>query len=193
MVTDGSRFRTQDSRVVTIKRIPAGTIRLPSGRLLVADPAWLYNDPKPLATTAPPGMYPVDVFQVTENGTLRTTAACRVTVADVPVTSWRLALRDGDHELALGDGEFFGNSVDTATLALVDATGTTAYSRAEIDAARGGKAAHRTLSTDKTDLIIVPGWSDGSFPVWLGYAGNGALSCFVLDLFAPDLANARPG
>ncbi|RSM85744.1 DUF4241 domain-containing protein [Kibdelosporangium aridum] len=194
VVTDGARFRTQDNRTLTIKRVSAGTIRLPSGRLLVADPGWLHTDPKPLATTAPPGTYPVDVFQVTENEKPLMTAACRVTVTDVPVASWRLALRDGDQEMTLGDGEFFGNPVDTAILALVDHTGMTAYSRAEIDAAMADKAVYSTVSakTADTDMIIVPGWSDGAFPVWLGYAENGALCCFVLDMHVPDLATAQP-
>ncbi|SMD25904.1 DUF4241 domain-containing protein [Kibdelosporangium aridum] len=191
-VTDGSRFRTQGGRVLTIERVPAGTIRLPSGRLLVADPAWLHTDPKPFATTVPPGTYQVDVFQVTENEKPLTNAACRVTVKDVPVRSWHLALRDGDQELALGNGESFGNPVDTATLALVDAASATAYPQAEVDAAMDDNAPYSTISAKDTDMIIVPGWSDGSFPVWLGYADNGALGCFVLDLLTPELATAQP-
>ncbi|WP_158854612.1 DUF4241 domain-containing protein [Saccharothrix deserti] len=193
-VTDGARFRTQDGRVLTIQRIPAGTIRLPSGRLVVADPGWLDADSTPLAATVPPGEYPVDVFQVTENGAPRTamTAACRVTVTGAPITSWHLALRDGDHELALGDGEYFGNPVDTATLALVDHTGATAYQRAEIEAAMGSEAPYHTMSAENTDLIIVPGWSDGANPVWLGRTEDGALGCYVLDFLVSDLATAQP-
>lgn len=192
MTTDGTRLRTPDGRVLTIERIPAGTIRLPSGRLVVADPGWLDADSQPLAATVPPGGYPVDVFQLTGNAM---TVACRVTVTGAPVTSWHLALRDGDHELALGDGEFVGNPVDTAILALVDRTGATAYSRADIDAAMDVKAPYRTISDGKTgtDLIIVPGWSDGAFPVWLGRSEDGGLSCFVLDFLVPELATAQPG
>src|SRR5262245_52178731 len=57
MVTDGTRSRTHDGRVLTIRRTSAGTIRLPSGRLLVADPFWLDTDPQPLVVPAPPGRY----------------------------------------------------------------------------------------------------------------------------------------
>jgi hypothetical protein len=115
-----------------------------------------------------------------------------VTVTDAPVTSWHLALRDGDHELDLGDGEYFGNPVDTATLALVDQTGATAYDEAAITAASAGEARHHRLSDGRTDLIIVPGWSDGAFPVWLGRTADGAIGCFVLDFHAPELATAEP-
>ncbi|MER5263891.1 DUF4241 domain-containing protein [Actinosynnema sp. NPDC002837] len=192
-VTEGARFRTDDGRALTVRRLPVGTIRLPSGRVVVADPAWLDDGSTPLATTAPPGEYPVDVFQVVEDGTgTTTTAACRVTITDAPVTSWHLALLEGDHELALGDGEFFGNPVDTATLALVDHTGVAAYQEAEIETAMSGDGPYRTLSAEGTDLIIVKGWSDGANPVWLGRAEDGSLGCYVLDFLAPDLATAQP-
>ncbi|MFD1150917.1 DUF4241 domain-containing protein [Saccharothrix hoggarensis] len=186
-------LRTEDGRVLTIQRVPAGTIRLPSGWLVVADPGWLDADTAPLATTAPPGRYPVDVFRATEENRAAMTVACRVTVTDAPVTSWHLALREGDHELALGDGEFFGNPVDTATLALVDRIGATAYQQAEIEAATADDAPYHTLSARDTDLVIVPGWSDGANPAWLGRTADGALACYVLDLLAPDLATAEPG
>lgn len=120
---------------MTVRRTPAGTIRLPGGKLLVGDPTWFDSGSAPLAVTVPPGEYTVDVFRVAEPGAPDTvmTAACRVTVTDAPVMSWHLALRDGDHELNLGDGEFFGNPVDAATLALVDRTGATAYSESDVE------------------------------------------------------------
>ena len=49
------------------------------------------------------------------------------------------------------------------------------------------------MSTENTDLIIVPGWSDEADPVWLGRAEDGALGCCVVDFLVPDLATARPG
>ncbi|MCC8250029.1 DUF4241 domain-containing protein [Saccharothrix luteola] len=193
-VTDGARFHTQDGRVLTVRRIPVGAIRLPSGRVVVADPGGLDDGATPLATTAPPGEYPVDVFQVVEDGAAHTatTVACRVRITDAPVTSWHLALLDGDHELALGDGEFFGNPVDTATLSLVDQTGVTAYQEAEIEAAMSGDEPFTTLSAEGTDLVVVKGWSDGANPVWLGRNEDGALGCYVLDFLVPELATARP-
>ena len=194
LTTDRARFRTQDGRVLTVKQIPAGKMRLPSGKLLVGDPGWLDAASAPLAATVPPGEYPVDVFQVAENEAPQTkwTVACRVSVTDAPVASWHLALREGDHELELGNGEFFGNPVDTATLALVDHTGSTAFQRSDIDAAMAENAVYHTLHASRTDMIIVPGWSDGACPVWLGRAEDGSLSRFVLDFLVPDLATAEP-
>lgn len=193
MVTEGTRFRTQDGRVLTVQRVPAGRIRLPSGRLLVADPSLLDPESTPLAARVRPGTYAVDVFQVTEDQTTAMNVACRVTITDAPVTSWQLALPDGQSELNLGDGEYFGNPVDSATLSLVDHKGVAAYDADEVAAVMDSEAAYRTLSDRKTgtDLVIVPGWSDGSTPVWLGRTEDGALGAFVLDLLLSDLATAE--
>ncbi|HEX8865967.1 MAG TPA: DUF4241 domain-containing protein [Lentzea sp.] len=188
LTTDGARLRTAHGDVLTVKQVPAGKIRLPSGELLVGDPGWLNAESAPLADAVPPGEYAVDVFEVADHGTV----ACRVTVTDKPVASWHLALREGDHELALGDGEFFGNPVDGATLALVDNTGSTAFSREDVEAATVSDAVYRTLSKDEVDMIIVPGWSDGAFPVWLGRAGDGSLSQYVLDFLVPEVTKAEP-
>lgn len=194
IVTDGTRFRTEDGTVLTVKRVPAGEVLLPSGRLVVADPGWLNEDPKPFAVTTRPGAYPVDIFRIAENDM---TVACRVTVADAPVTSWHLAMPQGDQELALGDGEFFGNPIDTATIALVDADGVTAYPENRIRDATGridDGAAYSVLSDEKTssNIVIVFGWTDGAYPTWLGRAADGSLSCYVVDFTAPDLAKATP-
>lgn len=193
MVTEGARLRTEDGRTPTIERLPAGTIRLPSGTLVVADPAWLDADSRPLAVRVPPGEYPVDAFRAVENGT-GLTVACRVTVTDAPVASWQLALLDGDHELDLGDGEFFGNPVDTATVGLVDRRGATAYPADEIEAHMGSATPYQVLADRKTgtNLVIVPGTSDGAYPVWLGRAADGTLSCYVLDFLEPDMRTAEP-
>ncbi|GGU42940.1 DUF4241 domain-containing protein [Lentzea flava] len=191
MTTEGARFRTRNGDVLTVRRTPAGKIRLPGGRLVVADPGWLDASSTPLAAAVPPGEYPLDVFQVTEDRTTWT-AACRVSVTYAPVASWELALREGDVELELGDGEFYGNPVDTATVALVDQTGATAFSHTDIDAAMAGEAVYRTLSSGNTDLIIVPGWSDGACLVWLGRAADGSVSRFVVDLQVPPLATSEP-
>lgn len=186
MVTDGARFRAKNGGELVVRRVPAGTIRLPSGKLLVGDPGWLDAESAPLAVEVPPGTYSVDVFQL-ENGE---TIACRVLVRDAPVVSWHLGLRDGDHELDLGDGEFFGNAVDSATLALVDRTGAGTYPEADLQTTTEG--AFRTLSAGATDMVIVPGWSDGTNPVWLGRTADGAVGSYVVDFLWPDLATAEP-
>ncbi|ANZ41569.1 hypothetical protein BBK82_42080 [Lentzea guizhouensis] len=194
LTTDGARFRTDDGRVLTVKQTSAGTIRLPSGKLLVADPGWLHVAAAPLAVPVAPGQYAVDVFQVAENGKPETTwtVACRMTVTDAPVASWELAPLEGDVALELGEGEFSGNPVDTATLALLDHTGSAAFPSGDVDTAMPGDAPFRRLSAGQTDVVVVPGWSDGSFPVWVGRAADGSPSRFVVDFLVPDLCTAEP-
>jgi hypothetical protein len=191
MTTEGTRFTMPEGEVGTIERVEAGTIRLPSGRLVVADPGWLFTDPVPLADPVPPGEYPVDVFRVGTWGTV----ACRVRVTDAPVASWHLALLDGDDELSFGDGEFNGNPVDTATIGLVDLDGVSAYPEADIMdvMSRAAEAPYDTISDRKTgtDLVVVAGWTDGAYPTWLGRAEDGAIACVVVDFMV--LSDATPG
>lgn len=193
LVTEGARFRTADGQVVTVERRPAGSIRLPSGRLIAADPGWVDADTPPFTTTVRPGTYPVDVFRLVENSL---TVACRVSVTGAPVASWHLASRVGDQELALGDGEFFGNPVDTATLAFVDADGAAAYPSDKVEPVFDGHddEPFDVISDERTgtDLIFVYGTSDGAYPVWVGRAADGSVSCFVADLSMPDMAGATP-
>jgi hypothetical protein len=195
LLTEGTRFRNEDGTVHTVKRLDAGSIRLPSGRLIAADPGWLDADTPAFTTTVRPGTYPVDVFQATAEYAL--TVACRVTITGAPVASWHLALLEGKHELALGDGEYFGNPVDTATLAFVDAAGAAAYPEDKVEAVfsdRDDRDAFDVISDKKTatDLIFVYSSSDGSYPVWIGRAADDTVSCFVADLSMPDLAGATP-
>ncbi len=191
MTTEGTRFTTKEGEVLTVERVEGGTIRLPSGRLVVADPGWLFTDPVPLADTVPPGEYPVDVFRVETWGTV----ACRVRVTDAPVASWHLALLDGDDELSFGDGEFNGNPVDTATIGLVDADGVSAYPEADVMdvMSRAAEAPYDTISDRETgtDLVVVPGWTDGAYPTWLGRTEDGAIACVVVDFMV--LSDATPG
>ncbi|MET9227517.1 DUF4241 domain-containing protein [Lentzea sp. NPDC003310] len=188
LTTEGTRFRLDSGAVETVRRTPAGSIRLPSGTLLVGEPSWFDASSPPLAATVPPGEYAVDVFGL--SGDFPETTACRVTVSDAPVTSWELGLREGDRELELGAGEFFGNPVDAATLALVDRTGATAFSEEDVEKAMSTEDTHVTVRGEKTDLVVVPGWSDGAFPVWLGRAADGSLCQYVLDFQVPGLSPA---
>lgn len=86
MVTEGTRFRTAQGEVLTVEGGDAGTIRLSSGRLVVADPGRLDTDAVPLAETFPAGGYPVDVFRVSA-----TTIACRMALSGAPCSARRPA------------------------------------------------------------------------------------------------------
>jgi hypothetical protein len=75
----------------------AGTLKLPTGRLLAVSPSWLppldANHVGPFTVTVAPGAYPVDLALLRWSN-LRV-AAARLTITDQPVTRWEMGLRAG--------------------------------------------------------------------------------------------------
>jgi hypothetical protein len=193
LTTPGTRFTTEHGDKVTVERVSAGRLRLPSGRLAVQDPGWYEDKPEPLLATVPHGEYPVDLFRFAGEGA---PYACRISVTRKPTRSWHLALRDGEHELFLGDGEFYGAGVDTGTLALADATGWPHYKENDLEqaiATAGERGLFHSLDDPRpnspTNMIIMPTyWGDGSYPIWLGRSAGGKISCYLVDY----LPRARP-
>jgi hypothetical protein len=93
----GKRFRVDTGDVAVSELKPAGTLRLPTGRLVATDPSWLYAGPPPdigpFTATVAPGAYPVTLALL--RGPDLRVAAARLTVRDEPVAGWEMALRPG--------------------------------------------------------------------------------------------------
>jgi hypothetical protein len=191
LTTPGTRFTIEQGDKGTVERVPAGKLRLPSGRLAVQDPGWIEDEPESLLATVPPGEYPIDLFRFAKAGIVY---AWRISVTGEPVHSWHLALREGEHELFLADGEFFGAGVDTGTLAFADATGWPHYRKNDLEQAMAefGEGPPFHLLDDPrpgspTNMMITPTlYGDGSYPVWLGRSADGRISCYLLD-FLPEV------
>ncbi|MGH3167009.1 MAG: DUF4241 domain-containing protein, partial [Trebonia sp.] len=112
----------------------AGTLRLPTGRVVAADPAFMNEDSEPFTVTVPPGEYPVSIAAAacgtaTGTGGNRATpldeyvTATRVLIRDEPAATWEMALRPGQDARMLPAGRFFGFGVDSGTAAFLDAAG----------------------------------------------------------------------
>lgn len=194
----GTKFQLDDASEVVVELVEAGRLRLPSGRLIVADPDPWMHEVAPFVETVPPGEYPVElaVVRFTEDGEHTRVAACRLPVSARPTVSWDNAWRPGEHELLLGDGEFFGVGVDTGQVALVDAAAAAAYENTiedayddlvglshEVPEPASGSASGANLIT------VSSGWGDGAYPVWVGRDADAGLTCFVVDFLV--LAHAR--
>jgi hypothetical protein len=169
-----------------IEVVPVGDLRLPSGRLVAADPGWLSADQAPYLVTVAPGSYPVSISRahlVDDEQHVRV-AAARLTVADRPVTTWEMALRDGEDPLDLREGSFYGVSVDAGMACFLDAEERERYAtlfdgdRPDELELHGGFG-----MLDGGGLIAYhSGWGDGSYPTWIGRDENGEVLCFVTDM-----------
>ncbi|MEU2924517.1 DUF4241 domain-containing protein [Streptomyces sp. NPDC007251] len=197
LFTAGARF-TADEAYTVRDPIEAGTLHLPSGRLVARDPMYRACE-QDAGFTVPvaPGSYPVQLASAgyTAEHLGRTLVideytAVRVRVSERPAVSWEPALLEGQDERLLRDGEFHGFGVDSGTGCFVDAT-----MAGELgERFRGGRAAGTWKENDHgitivddpatgTNLIAYPsGRGDGSYPVWIGRDTDGEVACFVADM-----------
>jgi hypothetical protein len=184
--SDGAGFELDGGRA-TVELAPGGLLRLPTGRLVVADPDPWMHEVTPFAETVPPGEYPLQLSVVRFADTPDHTrvAACAVWVSDHPTAWWDNAWRTGEEPLLLGDGEFFGVGVDAGRVALVDAAAAAAFGETVEDAYDELTGwAHELTGDGDADanlITVESGWGDGSYPVWVGRDAAGELTCFVVD------------
>jgi hypothetical protein len=189
MFTPGSRFSNTELGIgVVTEPEPAGVLRVPTGAVIAADPGTLHSSDLPFTVMVPAGDYPVLIagMRWESEGWSETTAAM-LRILDKPTASWELAVRPGKDVRLLGDDEFYGFGVDTGTGAFLDASGRDALAaayeqRQQSDASDGDETQTADPKTG-TNLIAYPsGRGDGSYPVWIGRAADGAVTCLVADM-----------
>jgi hypothetical protein len=188
----GSRHLLETGEWVTAATLSGGVLRLPTGRLVAADPSWLdtweSSGIAPYTATVPPGQYPVTLALVELPGHKRV-AAAKVAIRAEPVATWDMALRPGEDPGTLAANEAFLVGVDVATIALFDAVALAAMAvRTEADPTYYERiAADRPSELDDpasgANLIAFEtGWGDGGYPVWIGRTATGAVGCFIVDM-----------
>ena len=189
---NGSRHQLDNGDRVTATTKAGGTLRMPTGRLIAADPNWLPNAEQlnvvPYTVTVPAGSYPV-ILAVVRWPELSRVAAARLVIRQRPIESWEMALRPGQDPTALPAGEAYNVGVDAGTMALLDeATLDTMAPLVDSDPARFELPA-------RDEPIEVPGtgsggnligfgtgWGDGGYPVWIGRTATGSVGCFMVDM-----------
>jgi hypothetical protein len=182
---------------VVVETRAAGLLRMPTGRLVVADPGWLDEDLEPFTEALPRGSHPVTLAVarfVGQPGHERV-AACRVDVREAPVVTWEQPVRPGEDAGTLGDGEFFAVGVDAGMLCFFDAAALPGLVEVSADwdeprglwdeltdAVAGEKSAELEDPETGTNLIAFEiGWGDGAYAVWIGRAADGGIACVVAD------------
>ncbi|MFE4962613.1 DUF4241 domain-containing protein [Streptomyces sp. NPDC056660] len=164
------------------------TLRVPSGRLVVADP--LTGTPRELTERIPPGAYPLQTavlvgegdyygepFPVTEEPLIR------LLISDEPAVTWELGLGEGEDPRLLLDGHAYGFGTDAAQGSFADASGWDTLSATfrrhfdgdgddGVEEVRSGTL---RVADEKTggDLVSFCTGGDGTWSVWLGRAASG--------------------
>jgi len=200
----GTRHRLETGDVAVAEVLPAGVLRLPTGRLVAVDPSWLSPRPPPgigpFTVTVAPGVYPLTLALLRWQD-LRVGAA-RLTIRDEPVSRWEMAVRAGEDLSTLPPWYSPGFGVDVATIALSHVVALDAASRLESSDPTAFDVWHDDRPVERTELVpganaiaFNTGWGDGSYPVWIGRTRDGAVGCFIVDMLmlaAPAAASATP-
>ncbi|MFF3203925.1 DUF4241 domain-containing protein [Streptomyces sp. NPDC002962] len=198
----GTRLTSSDDRVAVIAEpARAGMLHLPTGSVVAGDPCTIDDDP-PFTVTVPPGDYSVLISTMRWEGEDREgeTPAAMLRVLDRPAVSWELALRPGQDARLLGDGEFFGFGVDTATACFLDASARDTlpklFEEQQMEGSPWEPDLHSCTVSDPVsgaNLIAYPsGRGDGSYPVWIGRDADGAVTCMVADMLVLHDADTLP-
>lgn len=194
---------------VPFRVVNAGALKLPSGRISVADPFIALSDAKPLEQPVPAGTYPVRLAVADfPMGGLRI-AFARVDFKDTAIARWSLAIPEGQDIATLKDGEIFGYGVDAGTGAFFDPLASKAARRlldANPDAweswqtegeANGPKVIGPYMFLlnlplgDANAIMFSSGWGDGFYASWFGYDADGNVAALVTDFLTVDWPSAR--
>lgn len=207
LFTAGARLRCgpagnwPEGQIVTVRepREP-GTLRLPTGQVVAADPGFVDEESGPFTVTVPPGEYAVSVASVVGERQAGTgddravfadeqVTAVRLLIRDEPAVTWEMALLPGQDPRMLPSGHFFGFGVDSGAGAFLDAAGRQAM-RASYQAVedamadRPGEFAWRIEDPGSGAGMVAfrSGMGDGSYPVWIGRNAESQVVSFVADM-----------
>ncbi|MGE0024481.1 MAG: DUF4241 domain-containing protein [Hyphomicrobium sp.] len=199
-----------EMRVETVpfRAVDAGMLKLPSGRITVADPFVALTEAKPLAQAVPAGSFPVRLaVGAFPAGGLRV-AFARVDVTQAPVVRWSMALIEGQDVRTLGHDEIFGYPVDSGTGsffdpaagraagALLDSNPNAWEAWIKAGEANGAKIGPYFFLLDlplgaANALMFRSGWGDGFYASWFGYDALGNVAALVTDFAIIDWGSAK--
>ncbi|MDK9496539.1 DUF4241 domain-containing protein [Streptomyces katrae] len=196
------RAGTEIGGLKVLDPVPCGSVRVPSGVLVVACPDTGEGLSR-ITVDVPPGTYPMEAawVQVAEEywGSYEDVAAVRLLIGDGPAVVWEMALGPGDDTLRLREGEAFGFGTDAAAGAFGDAE-VWEELRYLLERARRQGSPERDRLSDSlvgmnldggslgADLAVFCTGGDGVHPVWVGRSASGEVvrvavrTAFELDL-----------
>ncbi|MER6912494.1 DUF4241 domain-containing protein [Streptomyces sp. NPDC000594] len=195
-VTDGYH---PEMTVVEPRRV--GTLRVPSGVLAVSGPDRRPGGGPALTVPVPPGEHVLEEAQVrfgydcewSRAWVTRTdTTAVRLRVGGAPALSWEMCLGPDDDPRLLGADGIFGFDTDGATGCFADAGAWAPLHRLfERSLVQGEQEAGEAIpdsmyflrTRDEAtggELVAFATTGDGTYPVWVGRSGDGAVAEVVV-------------
>jgi hypothetical protein len=186
---DGARFRGASGDVIEMRVVALGDLRVPTGRLCVADPLTTnYGQPNvPLAREVPTGSFPVEIaVAMLANGDQRV-ACARVRLRALHAVHWEPAgfeggrAPGGDDIAAYGVDAGMGSFFDAAARARVDEVTTEAWLAAMNARSRDTWTWHVAEVGEANVVMFSSGWGDGLYSTFYGFDAGGLLVEIVTD------------
>lgn len=196
-----------------------GTLALPGGRLVAADPYVMADEPTPFTQTLGADEAEVVVARALIGEGHERVAALILLVAGAPISDWVMATLPGQDTAAVGSDDFFGYGVDAGTGSFGGPEAMVVAGRVlGADAGMLEDPISEALFADglgtRSAVIVAPedgatpiaacssGWGDGLYSTWFGIDDNGGVSVVVTDFqlagdpysmpVEPDEAPAQP-
>ncbi|OEJ25623.1 hypothetical protein AR457_15260 [Streptomyces agglomeratus] len=198
----GTRLWTSFEPMTVLDVRPVGTVRVPSGRLVVDCP-WT-GDGRELTVGVPAGEYVVEsawthcAYEfMGAHVEHEDTPAVRLRVSDEPVAEWEMGLAPEDDLRVLPDGHAYGFSTDVAAGSFADGAAwqplsepfRQAAGQRAVEAEELGNGFLRTTEEAlSADLLSFCTDGDGTYAVWVGRSESGDVAAVVVQTgHLPDL------
>jgi len=178
--------------------VDIGKIRIESGRVIAADPAFVF-DAKPFAASFPTGEFPVQLA-IAKFKTDERIAFSRILFSPAHISKWELALHPGQEPLGLYDTSYYGYPVDAGLGMFIDSIENTTLGRMtedhknweDIFITQMDKHSHRNwdyLLFDRefhSFAAFSSGWGDGRYGSYVSYDSTGKICRLLTDFQLVD-------
>ncbi|WAS94910.1 DUF4241 domain-containing protein [Nannocystis punicea] len=188
--TPGTRFAQERGELVEVGTRVVGELKVPSGRIVVADPLTTsFDEPGgPLTLAAPRGVFPVEVALARfEDGDVRVACARVRFESSAPAVRWEVAVFEGEkppvgdaipgYGVDAGMGCFF----DEQARGVVDEATSEAWLAAMEEKAVDTWTWHTAEVGAANVVMFSSGWGDGFYGSWWGFDAGGRLVELVTD------------
>jgi len=190
---EGTRAK-MDTTPISFYAIDMGKINIESGKIIACDPI-VMRDGVPFLQTFPIGRFPVQLA-IAKVHTDERVAYSRVVFSDKPVSKWEFAIKDGQKQMPIDSGSFYGYGVDGGIGLFIDKQSNTFFDSLDkqdkniwvtVFQEEMGKHYRNTWEYVLYDFgthnlaSFSTGYGDGSYGTYVGYDDKGNICRLLTD------------
>lgn len=187
----------------TLRRQEAGSLLLPTGRIVACDPSVISGEEEAFVRTVASGSYPVSLILATDTEQARVAAAI-VRFSDAAPVSWERARTVEDDDL-----EMTGYGVDSATGCFLDSSALAIVATELEPTGQWEQLVEEAMEIAPNDdwfsanipvsqspptnaIAFSSGFGDGLYASWFGLDTSGTVVCLLTDFEVVESEAKRP-